>query len=265
MKVLLILFMVFAFAACQPQKTIIPHDIFGTWNYVDEKSNNEYNLAQISFNDSNDIGLCPILGDTVYHYERYNILGDTLLLYDRNNDTLTLQMEYLGGDSLMLKSKNPFSEGVFFIKSKDVNQLRLASVHAIDLPEDSCDIIVKMVQPGDSQIALSRQNMLKAKAILKRYFEVLANKKPISNQRQMQPLPFSKYIRQYWAETRDGHLMVFVSMMTFVHYTPDRPNAWYYELMRSPSMVNDGGKNFVDAIIDLTTGQIVQFYVHGEA
>ena len=262
--VLPLLMLTLALLACKSKKTIRPADILGTWNYTGKEPSNEYNIASIDLADSNYICIDPMLGDTVYSYKRYAIHGDTLLLYDWNDDALALRMKYLGGDSLILEGKKLFSKGVVFRKDTDAMMLNHKSKGASEIPEDSSDVIVKTSDPRDSLVALSKKNMLRAKAILKKHFDTIARDKT-NDPFRPKPLPFNEYIRQYYGKRREGHLMVRIVMIHSVDHFSGRPNAWYYDLMRQPYMVNDGGRNYADAVIDLTTGQLVWFGVHGEA
>jgi len=263
LSVLSFLLLTLALIACEHKTTIKPTDIIGTWIYTGKEQCNEYNIAEIDLDYSNDIWVSPMLGDTIYHYERYAIHGDTLLLYDKNNDALALRMKYLGGDSLILESRKLLSKGLLFRK-RNYLVMKLKSTKRTGLPEDTCDIIVKDSNPRDSLVAISKTDMLRAKAILKKHFETLVANK-LSNPYSRRPLPFNEYIRQYYGQRIDGHLIVRVALMHSVHYLSGRPNAWYYDLMRQPYMVDDGGRYYADALIDLTTGLLVWFYVHGEA
>lgn len=261
--VLPLLMLTLALLACKSKKTIRPADILGTWNYTGKEPCNEYNIASIDLADSNYICIDPMLGDTVYSYKRYAIHGDTLLLYDWNDDALALRMKYLGGDSLILESRKLLSKGLLFRK-RNYLDMKLKSIKRTGLPEDTCDIIVKASNPRDSLVAISKKDMLRAKAILKKHFETLAANK-LSSPYSRRPLPFNEYIRQYYGRRRDGHLLINVAMMQNVDYFPDRPNAWYKNLIKQPYHVCDGGRYYADVLIDLTTGLLVWFYVHGEA
>ena len=263
LSVLSFLLLTLALMACKNKTTVKPTDIIGTWIYTGKEQCNEYNIAEIDLDYSNDIWVSPMLGDTIYHYERYAIHGDTLLLYDKNNDALALRMKYLGGDSLILESRKLLYKGLLFRK-RNYLVMKLKSINRTDLSDDSCDIIVKASNPRDSLVAISKKDMLRAKAILKKHFETLAANK-LSNPYSRRPLPFNEYIRQYYGRRRDGHLLINVAMMQNVDYFPDRPNAWYNNLIKQPYHVCDGGRYYADALIDLTTGLLVWFYVHGEA
>lgn len=164
LSVLSFLLLTLALIACEHKTTIKPTDIIGTWIYTGKEQCNEYNIAEIDLDYSNDIWVSPMLGDTIYHYERYAIHGDTLLLYDRNNDALTLRMKYLGGDSLILDSRKLLSKGLLFRK-RNYLVMKLKSIKRTDLSDDFCDIIVKASNPRDSLVAISQKDMLRAKAI----------------------------------------------------------------------------------------------------
>lgn len=255
--------------SCNKPKLIDANDIMGTWTCSEPAAHNDYNIGRIEFNDSNDIWIDPLCDDTIYHYHRYAFHGDSLMLYDCNDKEFVLRLEYLKRDSLVLSATSFFARGITFRKESGTALPPIKHMEAKNIPPDSLDIIVKgtaMTQlqaDGDRQyVILSKDNMLKAKAILKHHMDSCTHQESQSNRRA---LPFNQYIRQYSACLQDGHLKVYVSLMAHVHFFSSSPHSWYFNLMKQEYIVDDGGRYYADALIDLTEDRVEWFYVHGEA
>ena len=95
------------------------------------------------------------------------------------------------------------------------------------------------------------------------------NALPQIKEHSKRPYPFNKYFRQYQAykDRANSHIMVRVELLRIYQYEVSSPwkGSWYYDLMLEPYFCNDGGRNYIDATVDLTEGRVTSFRVHGEA
>lgn len=90
--------------------------------------------------------------------------------------------------------------------------------------------------------------------------------KPIGHRRYtiIKPLPMDDYFKQYIGYTAHGHVMVEINLATHLPTLEEDESAQSH-LRNEYLMVRDGGRNFGQAIIDLTEGRVVSFHLNGAA
>lgn len=282
--------------SCSKPKEIDPKDIYGSWIIKTDEDAKEYNIANIRLTDQQAC-IIPFTGDTLYFYPKYTLRNDSLVFFDIHQKTFTLPLQYLKGDSLVLEGKSSRSKEIIFIKYNDEDySSRYRTIKPEDVSEDSIDIIIRgtvVALPYNDEdttsFVLSHSDMVKARNLVKhRLEEEIKSPRPIGYkivrvsgpktgkkllltqiEHRNRPYPFHKYFRQYLAykDRANSHIMIRVQLLRSYQYevSSSWQGSWYYDLMLEPYYCNDGGRNYIDATVDLTEGRVTSFRVHGEA
>lgn len=280
--------------SCSKSKQIECKDLKGTWVIKTAEDAKDYNIASIQLLDK-EAWIEPF-ADTLYFYPRYVLRNDTLIFYDIYQKTLSLPVAYLKGDDLILEGESWLSHKPHFKKLNDENHnRRYRTIKPEEVSEDSIDIIIRgtvVALPYNDEdttaFVLSHSDMVKARNLVKLRLEEeiksphptgykivrvsgpKSGKKlpPTQIEHRKRPYPFHKYFRQYMAykDRSNGHIMVRVQLLRSYQYEVSSwQGSWYYDLMLEPYFCHDGGRDYIDATVDLTGRRITSFQVHGEA
>lgn len=260
-------------------KTIVKEDVYGIWslqNEVDFKGE-AWGLMEI-INDSN-IWIDPCINDTMYHYQRMNIKGDSLILTDYLSQQFIYTIQELHDSTLIIadfpdvSSKLRFKKIYSYAPAKEgeVQLPIFIAYSAEELSPDSLDVIIKTADILHAEYEydhtkppyiLSHAEMIKARDLLNSY---ITNKEYLNDgncwDENRYPFPFNKYVRQYIAYQQDGHIIVYVNLMTNWLSVP--PCLYYTSLKKDMHCVHDGGPRYAQATIDLTEGKVIFFMTNG--
>lgn len=285
-KLITILIFGMLIASCAKEPgVIIPEDIKGFWKLQNDVQFKGLAFTNLEF-DGDNCSACidPVINDSIYLYDRFSVKHDSLCLVDVNGKESTYRIHELHDSVLVLTNFQGADQDLVF--KRVVYTKNNSRIYAKDMPADSLDINFKNPRyliKDNKYFVLSEKDVKKAHDILKDYMDSYVEKKPyrdfekiissdgkVSNENFSEehlefldsvymPLPFNNYFRQYLGYREDGHLNVEIILICESLSSPFP----YTKLKREFYFVNDGGKCFGHAIINLTEGKVIRFYING--
>ncbi len=198
--------------------------------------------------------------DKVFH--TFSLSGDSIIMTDVDgNVTVSRILEY--NDSTLVL------ENLLDVKSRIRLHLDYKGEIIDDwyMPEDSLDYVIKNYMPfvvEGISFDLTKENITQALSLM----QECVDRDSVSFECGLERMyPLNWYIRQYAGYVSEqGHKMVYVSLTlnskaVLTMLGEDEP----LDLNRYMMNVMDGGENYADATIDLTTKKVLFFKTHGVA